>query len=305
VQRPVTKPYETVKCATWDELVSQLEGLDTQWIFRGQASAKWALKTSLERHYGFRNGHVLNSEYWLLADFKKKAHLHIASHHMPEDDGEWMALLQHWGGPTRLLDVTSSPYVAAYFAVEDAAESLDPACAVWAVHRDKLAAAAGHVIEPDDKNDASVGDRAGSDYAYFEERVWANELVCVVPLTPRKLSERLSAQQGLFLCPGNVELPFMDNFAAVSRGGEMARKLVLPVRERGRALARLRAMNVTRAALFPGLEGLAQSYRQHLVDEDADARQARLKLANAKREEEMRLREVARVAKQLLRDVPS
>ena len=35
-----------------------------------------------------------------------------------EDDFEWMALMQHHGAPTRLIDFTWSPYVAAFFALE-------------------------------------------------------------------------------------------------------------------------------------------------------------------------------------------
>ena len=56
------------------------------------------------------------------------------------------------------------------------------------------------------------------------------------------------------------------------------KKLILSSRNQGRALERLRAMNITRATLFPGLEGLAQSFRQLLIHEPAEEKTARQEL---------------------------
>src|SRR5881227_953261 len=48
---------------------------------------------------------------------------------------EWLALMQHYGAPTRLLDFTESFWIALYFAFEDAEED----CAVVALDRSSLA----------------------------------------------------------------------------------------------------------------------------------------------------------------------
>lgn len=48
---------------------------------------------------------------------------------------------------------------------------------------------------------------------------------------------------------------------------DTVRKFEIPVAVRPGVLEQLRLMNITRASLFPGLEGYAQSHRQLLFEE--------------------------------------
>src|SRR5207249_10091816 len=80
-------------------------------------------------------------------EFKRRAHTDLQPHQVPAEGnaGEWLALMQHFGAPTRLLDVTQSPYVAAYFALEDAVDGVEQ-CAVWAVNKRWCLESAGEAV---------------------------------------------------------------------------------------------------------------------------------------------------------------
>ncbi len=69
----------------------------------------------------------------------------------------------------------------------------------------------------------------------------------------------------------------MQNLAPLVDPGAAVVKLVIPTARRGRILERLRAMNITRAQLFPGLDGFAdESFRQLLLAEPHEERVARI-----------------------------
>src|SRR6185436_15221175 len=103
-------------------------------VFRGQASQKWGLSTSLERAaelFNFPKEGLWDQEQRTLYEFKARAHQFIQSPPQDSEHIEWLSLIQHHGGPTRLLDFTSSFYVAAFFAIESANEN----SSVWAIDR--------------------------------------------------------------------------------------------------------------------------------------------------------------------------
>ncbi len=108
----------------WSEFVDIASGLDG-WAFRGQKSANWALWSAISRQL---QKFCPDTESWperekrVIRIFQRKAHNFLSDPRILEDELRCLALLQHHGAPTRLIDFTKSPYVAAFFALEDADE---------------------------------------------------------------------------------------------------------------------------------------------------------------------------------------
>src|SRR5205085_4333981 len=87
---------------------------------------QWPLVPSLTRRL---QQFSPNPRLWPLREaramriFRRKAHIYLQDRTALEDDLRCLALMQHHGAPTRLLDFTKSPYVAAFFALENATGS--------------------------------------------------------------------------------------------------------------------------------------------------------------------------------------
>ena len=238
-----------------------------------------------------RGNLLANCEEVLLADFKRGAHLHPSEHVAPEDRLGWLALMQHHGTPTRLLDWTSSPYVALYFAVE--ASQGHTAC-VWGVDLQMLEFGNGELWR---KLEDSGRMKTALDYLGTlreietpQERArYFNALALdavrtsmpgIVAVRPFRMHQRLTAQQGLFLVPLSSMKSFSDSLLEIVRVrvkgtgplGQVIYRISLTGYSRCDLLQQLWDMNINRATLFPGLDGFAQSLATRLELEGTNHR---------------------------------
>ena len=214
---------------------------------------------------------ALRIEGGLLRRFKRQCHHYVVD--VPEDGNvlEWLALMRHYGAPTRLLDWTYSFYVALYFALEGTRQKCKPyECAVWALDTDWMK----HRVR------AILGDNLWCDFRRDEQvrtqhtfnSLFAQERKLVIAVTPYRLSDRLAAQQGLFFCPGDVSVGFEGNLDAFcfcdgsSKEHLIKYTIVLSPAERNRCLEQLRRMNINHTTLFPGLAGFAGSLKTLLAE---------------------------------------
>jgi hypothetical protein len=99
-----------------------------QWFFRGVRHADYKLVPSLFRlHIEKSMTSWEGLEAYLLKIFKRESRPYLST--MPQDEIELLTLAQHHGLPTRLLDWSTNPLIALFFALERFDKNVDSA--VW------------------------------------------------------------------------------------------------------------------------------------------------------------------------------
>ena len=245
---------QTSVISNWGSFVDLCSELDG-WAFRGQQDARWDLQSSLSR-YLF--AYVADRSEWQAREarairvFRRKAHNYLANAELLNDDLRCLSLMQHHGAPTRLLDFTKSPFVAAFFALERATEE----AAIFALNtptlwRNSARPKTAPALTRDEIDPRVKGNLDKYFLSSDNEVIWFGE--------PSEMDDRLIAQSGTFVVPGVIDRPLHAILDDYESDTELLRKIILPPDLRSDAMRWLYRMNITNASLFPDLDGLAKS----------------------------------------------
>lgn len=230
------------------------EKIRTTVAYRGLGSAEQSLDSGLFRLRGVSSAEL---EPHILRNFRKYAHRDTSP---GDSDWNWLSVAQHHGLPTRLLDWTSSPYVALHFATADLKRYDEPG-AVWCVDY-----AATHQLLPPGLRKEAESIAMGlfttqmlSSVAYTLEEFdrFKDKDGSGVPLffEPPALDDRIVNQWAVFSAMSG---------AASSLGSwlelhpELYRKVIIPAELKWQVRDHLDQANVTERVLFPGLDGLSK-----------------------------------------------
>lgn len=189
---------------------------DNRWIFRGHSNLQWRLVPKAGRPPFSGNDDKRAFEAW-----KRRAIEYTVTY--PNDDWGWLAIAQHHGLATRLLDWTYNPLAAAFFAV---GEHEDSSAVIFA-------------YKPD--------------WQVVPEKVHPMDCPRVALYKPMGVVPRITRQGGLFTVHNKPEIPMED---ALSNPNELE-KIIVDKVYRTELVFELSHYGINRASLFPDLDGLS------------------------------------------------
>jgi hypothetical protein len=271
------KPKE-VSASTIAEFAKHVEGLlptgngAGNW-YRGVGKSKtYKLTPGLYRHPTVKLlEDFIRLEANMLADFERHSILHTAGADINGDEANFKKLffMQHYGIPTRLLDWSTNPFIALYFALSTASVGVGAEdAAVWVLdpmawNRASLSHASHGDAGPLTHTDAALN--------YGPRRLYHNNFnatdlktlnegaACLLGITN---NVRMFAQRGVFTIFGKDTAAMEDQYGAYSHAAGSLTKIVIPAAKVTDALSSLIRMGYTDSVSYPDLHGLAMEIRR-------------------------------------------
>lgn len=194
------------------------------WFYRGQSNSEWGLEPKAFRApYLGGGGFDFKFKMWL-----KYSHNYLGMNY--SDKIEAMAIAQHHGFATKLLDWSSNILTAAFFACCDNFES-----------------------------DAKIIAYFPTQYIYLDEDMCPVEIKNVVAIQPKAVADRLKSQSGCFTYHEKEEFKIEDQYFEPGQHKTLY-EWIIPAEHKVEILKMLDRLSINYRTLFPDLDGLSKHF---------------------------------------------
>jgi len=243
----------------------------SNFLYRGQQDAIWALETTLERRFAQQLTldqyyhlvvaakppiETFTKQHWDLPDFQKliewatdydKVHLE------PLPGYDYLIYLRHHGFPSPLLDWTASPYVAAFFAFAGATTAKSAAIYAYVKHT-------GH-----EKCDSSGSPTifCPGPYVRSHSRHFLQQTAYTVCASYSKGQWRFCPHQEVL---SKADDPHQEVLSKADEMQDLSWKFTIPSEERRKVLKLLDAHNLNAFSLFQTEEALLEMIAMREID---------------------------------------
>ena len=231
------------------KIIEQLEGTHPKdFWFRGVANYDWRLIPSIQR-----NQKRMHRERYISNDFYIRAKPIMRNPPEKKDYAGWVSLMQHFGLPTRLLDWSRSPLVAAFFAVEKYRQYPNTDACLW-------------ILKPRLLNEEGFGN-----YVYpvdaetsqkmllpaFKERGYEEELTDkILACFSTDNNPRMYAQQSCFTIHNSTKR--LEDICL----GKMLYKIKIPSAARENLYQSLDIFGISESYVYPDLDHISSDIKR-------------------------------------------
>lgn len=280
-KQPITNVNQFIEEIS--KLAQEAERNGNVLLFRGQDDAAYRLIPGVFREYSYqKNEHTI---------FKELVSYYPGEFDKNKNTFEKLVRAQHFGLPTRLLDITFNPLVALYFSIGNIEKNKENGKvfiltvekdAIKYYDSDTLSSIANLVyLKPCEKENIKY-DYKKNLYAqpeefcknqnvkklihfikderpYFEDRIVPRDLFKVIPVKAKMNNERIASQSGAFLAFG-LDYKDLEMLVNKSNMDDIIKidTLIIDKDSKKRIKEQLDLLSINEASLFPDISGAAE-----------------------------------------------
>ena len=241
---------------TIDELLSFVTELKEKhgprlW-YRGEEDASLSLIPSIQR-----TDKRIKVERFITNDFYTRAKQIMENPPEKHNYAGWVAIMQHYGLPTRMLDWSQSPLIASFFACETYKQKGDLDAGVWVLIPDAFNdfQGFGKCIYPIDADTTQEMLLPAFKHNHHNHELDDRILAC----SSTENNMRMYAQQANFTVHNSLK--HLEDIC----NEDMLYKIIIPSERKKYFIDSLRVFGITESAIYPDLDHLSKDLR-HFYD---------------------------------------